>query len=307
MSNLRFTRFAWFFVGYLLFVILFGAWVRISGSGNGCGSHWPTCRGEIVPPAPEAKTIIEFSHRLTSGLSGIFGIVLVLWARRINRPVFRAALATMFFLLVEAFIGAVLVKKELVAGDASASRAVVIALHLANTLILMAFASATARWSSPASTRTGTISRTLVVAGLVALILTNMTGAVTALGDTLFPTQPALDGSLLAKVQEDLSPGQHFLVRLRIVHPIIAICAAMFATAIFLYMNRVAPSPLARFGLMIVGVQVVAGFVNVLLAAPAWMQLLHLLIGQVLWIVTFLASEPHLWDEASESRVALAV
>jgi heme A synthase len=297
MLNRRFTRFAWIFVSYLLFVILFGAWVRISGSGNGCGSHWPTCQGAIVPPAPETKTVIEFTHRLTSGLSGLLGIALVVWARRIGGRVFRASLATLFFLLIEAFIGAVLVKKELVAGDASASRAVVIALHLANTLVLMACASATAWWSAPVARPRALASRSLVFAGLIALIVTNMTGAVTALGDTLFPSQPALSGDLLAKVQSDLSAGHHFLVRLRIVHPVIAIITAMLTGAVFYYLNRTAPGPLPRAGLVLISVQVLAGVLNVMLAAPAWMQILHLLIAQVLWIVTFLAGEAHLWSE----------
>jgi heme A synthase len=119
-------------------VILFGAWVRISGSGDGCGNHWPLCRGEVVPVAPATKTIIEFSHRLSSGFSGIFAIVLVWWARHLDAKVFRASLAMFVFLMLEAFIGAVLVKKQLVAGDASTSRAIVIALHLCNTMLLTA-------------------------------------------------------------------------------------------------------------------------------------------------------------------------
>ena len=145
----RFERLAWAFLAYLLFVILFGAWVRISGSGDGCGNHWPLCRGEVVPVAPATKTIIEFSHRLTSGFSGIVAIVLVWWARRLDAKVFRASLAMFVFLMLEAFIGAVLVKKQLVAGDASTSRAIVIALHLCNTMLLTASTAAMAWWAGP--------------------------------------------------------------------------------------------------------------------------------------------------------------
>ena len=80
MPSSRFTRFAWAFVAYLLLVILFGAWVRITHSGAGCGSHWPTCHGQIVPIAPSMETIIEFSHRLTSGLLGLLGLGLLGWS-----------------------------------------------------------------------------------------------------------------------------------------------------------------------------------------------------------------------------------
>jgi heme a synthase len=297
MLNNRFARFAWFFVGYLIVVILFGAWVRISGAGNGCGSHWPTCNGDVIPQAPSTKTIIEYSHRLTSGLCGIFALVLVFWSRRVGRSVFCASLVTFFFLLVESFIGAVLVKKELVAGDASASRAVVVSLHLANTMLLMASAATVAWWSSrnvPAGRPR--FAKPLIVAVLVALVLANMSGAVTALGDTLFPTRPALDGSLLAKVQADVSPTQHFLVRLRMVHPVVASAAAALLAALFLGLLRgITPAQrtharLFRLGLIVISGQVVLGVINVALAAPAWMQIVHLLSAQIVWIVAWVAT-----------------
>ncbi|MDR3719363.1 MAG: COX15/CtaA family protein, partial [Bryobacteraceae bacterium] len=140
MRNRRFAALAWFFVAYLMGVILFGAWVRITGSGNGCGSHWPACNGDIIPQAPAAKTIIEYTHRLMSGLCGIIALVLVVWARRVSRPVFRASLLTLFFLIVESLLGALLVKRHLVVDDVSVARAYTVALHLANTLLLSASA-----------------------------------------------------------------------------------------------------------------------------------------------------------------------
>ena len=140
MYRRTFARFAWFYVAYLVAVILFGAWVRITGSGNGCGSHWPACNGSIVPPAPEAKTLIEYTHRLMSGLSLVLAVALVVRARSIGRAVFRAALLAFTLLIVEALVGAVLVKAHLVVNDASVARAMVVALHLANTLLLTASA-----------------------------------------------------------------------------------------------------------------------------------------------------------------------
>ena len=57
------TRFAWFTVFYNVLVILWGALVRASGSGAGCGNHWPLCNGQVIPVSPGWHTVIEFTHR----------------------------------------------------------------------------------------------------------------------------------------------------------------------------------------------------------------------------------------------------
>lgn len=302
MNRRPFARFAWFFVAYLVTVILFGAWVRITGSGNGCGSHWPACNGALVPPAPAEKTLIEYTHRLMSGLSVVFALTLVVWARRLGRPVFRAALLALFFLIVEAGLGALLVKAHLVVDDASVARALVVALHLANTLLLTASAALVA-WragadsgaaSAASSGALAPASRLLLGVALAALMLSCMSGAVTALGDTVFPAQPALDASLLSAIQADASPGQHFLVRLRVLHPLVAVCAALLVAGVLLRIvaGRAPAAPaqyqLATLAFSAVILQTGVGFVNVLLAAPGWLQIVHLAMAQAVWISTWL-------------------
>ena len=309
MNRRPFARFAWFFVAWLAAVILFGAWVRITGSGNGCGSHWPACNGALVPPAPAEKTVIEYTHRLMSGLSVLFALALVVWARRFGRSVFRAALLALFFLIVEAGLGALLVKAHLVVNDASVARALVVALHLANTLLLTASAALVA-WragaisdaSSAASSPPRAVpspavvpaSRLLLGVALAALLLTCMSGAVTALGDTVFPTQPALDASLLSTIRADASPSQHFLVRLRVLHPLVAVCAALLVAGVLLRIvaGRAPAAPaqyqLAMLAFSAVILQTAVGFVNVLLAAPGWLQIVHLAMAQAVWISTWL-------------------
>jgi heme A synthase len=286
----RFERAAWLYLAYLTGVILLGAWVRISGSGAGCGNHWPLCNGEVVPVAPGIKTLTEFSHRLTSGLCGVIGIVMLLWARRVNAWVLRAAAASFFFVLVEGFVGAVLVKKELVAGDTSLSRAIVIALHLVNTLALTASTAAMAWWSRPRAAASTGASRVLLMAAIVAIVVSCMTGAITALGDTLFPRQPALTGDLLAEVRADVSAGQHFLVRLRVLHPMIAVVSAMI-TALALFGMR-GGSRWVLAGRLALGLQVALGFLNIGLAAPGWMQIVHLLNAQILWVLLVVHAFP---------------
>ncbi len=320
MAAAWFRRFAWFFVAYLVVVILFGAWVRISFSGDGCGSHWPTCQGEILPPSPSVKTLTEFIHRASSGLCGVLALVLVWGARRAGSSVFRASLAALFFLVVESLIGALLVKKGWVATDASTARAVVVSLHLVNTLLLTASAATVAWLASPwRSLGWKGAPAGLVAAALMGMLLTNMSGAVTALGDTLFPGRPALDGSLWARLQEGVSPAQHFLVRLRIVHPLLAIATAVVLARLFLACRRAAGrSPLAslaQFGVALLIGQLGLGVMDVVLGAPSWLQLTHLLAAQALWIVLWLAvvAARHGWDTrmrqagrlATEARTAV--
>ncbi len=291
-----FLRFSWAFLAYLMIVILFGAWVRITHSGAGCGSHWPTCNGEIVPMAPSIETLIEYTHRLTSGLLGIFGLGLVGWAvARFGRSrVTAAAVVTVVFIVFEALIGAGLVLKELVADNDSVARAMVISLHLVNTLLLTGAASLTAWWSfddRPLRPRALGLGTWLLAAGLLALLATCMTGAVTALGDTLFPVDTSA-GGLVDRVRDDLSPAKHFLVRLRIIHPVVAVVAAGIVYGVGAWAREHTRDPrtprLARGMQHAVLAQVVVGVVNIGLAAPGWMQLVHLLLAQVVWIAAVL-------------------
>jgi len=84
----RFAAFAWMVLGYNILVILWGAVVRATGSGAGCGDHWPLCQGVVIPHGEQIATIIEFSHRATSGIDALLVVALVwdgfppLWPRQ---------------------------------------------------------------------------------------------------------------------------------------------------------------------------------------------------------------------------------
>ncbi len=306
----RFSNAAWAFVLYLLGVILFGAWVRITHSGAGCGSHWPTCHGEIIPLDPSIETMIEFTHRLTSGMCGIFGLGLLIWAfvRFRWTRTFWAVVVTMFFVVLEAAIGAGLVLNELVESDDSVARAIIIALHLVNTLFLTGAASLAALWSTgrrlPAWSALARGHWRFILA-LLAILLTSMTGAITALGDTLFPVDPALGQGVLDHVREDLSHTSHFLVRLRIVHPMLAIASALY---LFFFGHRAwtrVHDPVAKqwaLALMwFVGIEVGVGMTNIALAAPGWVQIIHLLVAQGVWICALLTTVATLSPESPPS------
>ncbi len=297
--SLALKRAAWAFVFYLIGVILFGAWVRITHSGAGCGSHWPTCHGALIPLAPTLETKIEFTHRLTSGLCGIFSLALIAaLVRRFGRAhrAIKAALVTLAFIILEGAIGAGIVLKELVGSDDSGARAIIISLHLVNTLALVSSAALTAWWSggapplqlkgygaAPLWLRLGWLC------GLVALVATSMTGAITALGDTLFPIAPALGPGLLDKVRDDLSATSHFLVRLRVAHPVVAILSATYLMGLgnHIWQRARAPHAAKRWALIVVAcvaAQVLIGLANIALAAPGWMQLVHLLMANLVWL-----------------------
>ena len=202
-------RLAWCFWAYLVFVILFGAWVRITHSGAGCGAHWPTCNGDIIPLQPSLETMIEYTHRLTSGLCGIFGLGMLVFAARrfgVKHRVFIAQALTLLFVVFEGAIGAGLVLKELVADDASSARAIVISLHLVNTFFLTGSAAAAAFFArAQVSSVEFSGSLKWMLRGMGAFMgVVAMAGAITALGDTLFPVAVTEGAGFFAHVKDDL-------------------------------------------------------------------------------------------------------
>ncbi len=291
-----FTHAAWAFVLYLIGVILFGAWVRITGSGAGCGAHWPTCHGNVVPILDNVKTQIEFTHRVTSGACGLFSLAIVGWAWRTygRGRILYAALVTLLFVIVEGAVGAGIVLKELVEDDSSVARAVVISFHLVNTLALTGSAALTAWWAGGnplPSLRAWPARSAFALLALFSIGLVSMSGAITALGDTLFPVDPATSGDLFAHVREGISTTNHFLVRLRVVHPILAVVSAagLLGLANHIGTRDTSPKPARRWALLcavsVIG-NVGLGLLNIVLHAPGFLQLGHLFVAQCVWITT---------------------
>lgn len=285
----RFRGYAWGFLGYNLLVILWGAYVRASGSGAGCGAHWPSCQGQVIPQAASTTTMIEFIHRMMSGLT-LAGVVVLVWLAFRHYPaghrVRLGALLSLGFTLSEALVGAGLVLFGLTAQNDSAARAVVISIHLVNTFLLLGSLALTAWWASGGeplqlSARTGMEWR-LAATGLLVIFL-GASGAVTALGDTLFPA-----GSLVEGMQQDLSPTAHFLLRLRIYHPVIAAASALVLFSVvrrgMSWKNTERSRKIGTALLVLTGVQLALGMTNIILLAPTWMQMVHLLAADLIWI-----------------------
>jgi heme a synthase len=291
-----FHRFTWGLLVYTLVVILFGAWVRITGSGAGCGQHWPTCKGEVVHLPASVETLIELTHRVTSGANLILVIVLVVLAvRRFapRDPARTGAWLSLLFIVTEALLGASLVLLALVGVNDSIPRAVMMSLHLANTSLLTGAIAYTA-WASGAGrglrlSWRGSVAG-LLLATLAATILTSGVGAVTALGDTLYPVtdsgEAVAQGFGLHPSESGVSA--HFLQRMRIVHPAMAVALGLWLFYLCRWVEEGRPEMLVRRWATavrwLVGVQLVAGFVNIGLSAPGWMQIVHLCLAVMLWI-----------------------
>jgi heme A synthase len=281
-----FTRYAWGVLAWNLFVVLWGAYVRASGSGAGCGSHWPLCNGEVLPRAPRLETIIEFTHRMTSAVSLLATGWLAVWSvRRFPRDhrVRRYALLSVIFLFAEALLGAGLVLFEFVATNASVGRAFYLSLHLVNTQFLVAALALTA-WYSRDVAPTSAVRRSPgLIGALPAALLVSVSGAVTALGDTLFPASSLAEG-----MRQDLAAASSFLLRLRVLHPALAILAAGYFVYVALSVLRSKPRPLsaqiATAVIVLAAAQLGAGAINLTLLAPVGMQLVHLLLADMLWL-----------------------
>lgn len=307
----RFTRFAWFVLAYNMLVIAWGAFVRATGSGAGCGSHWPLCNGEVVPRPEQVETLIEFSHRLTSGLALIFVLALYVWARRLferGQRVRSAAFWSLIFVIGEALIGAGLVLFELVADNDSMARGFSMTLHLGNTFLLLAALTLTGHWSTgapaPRSLWGDRVAR-LFWLSVGTMFLIGTTGAIAALGDTLFPA-----GSLAEGIRQDLSPSAHLFVQLRVLHPFIAFGGSLVLLSLVGAVRaEKRPQPARRFATalnVMVLVQLAAGSVNIILLAPVWMQLVHLLLADLLWISLVLTGNAALAGTADEPAPAAA-
>jgi protoheme IX farnesyltransferase len=234
--------------------------------------------------------MIEFVHRISSGLALLTVVILFVWGWRTfskGHPVRFGVSLSLLFIFTESLVGAALVLLAWVAQDQSIGRVISISIHLLNTFFLLASLALTAWWASRGQTgkirsRNGTTW--LMVAGLFAILILGVSGAITALGDTLFPS-----GSLAEGIQQDFSSTAHFLIRLRILHPSVAIATGLYVLLLSLFIGISSKVPVTKKLALATGIifctQLLAGLINLLLLAPVWMQILHLLLADLALIL----------------------
>jgi cytochrome c oxidase assembly protein subunit 15 len=281
---------SWAMIVYTVLIIAWGAWVRISGSGDGCGDHWPLCHGEAIPSAANVKTWTEVSHRYSTALFGVL-VVAQLFAIRRFTPKLNPARSwivwTLLFTATEALIGRMLVKQGLVHESQAISRMIVMPLHLLNTSLLLfsqVMSAESIAWGSRTRIKLTNRQRRWIGIGvaLAALLLT--TGAIAALGSHLMPATSLQEG-----LAHDLRADSHPAVRLRLLHPVLGLVVPLTVWLVCSYYSARAATPkLARmyqhFGIAVL-VMMALGLLTLTLLAPTWLKLMHLTFANVLVIL----------------------
>lgn len=315
----KFARFARIVLGYNLFVILWGAFVRASGSGAGCGDHWPLCDGALIPATPALATLIELFHRATSGVALVLVLLLFIRARKTlaaGHPARRAAAVSLVLITIEALIGAAIVLASLFGDNASLARAVTVGAHFVNTLILLGALSLTiwfAHRPQPLQIAPFTGTSALMLAGIAGWLVLGASGAVGALSRTLYPST-----ELATALAKEFSPDAPLLLRLRTLHPLIAGIMGVFMSYLAVRVNREVHTRQTRqLAISIVAIffaQCLLGMLNVLMVVPTpALQLSHLLLMDALWIAYValccmaLSQAPALAGKAPRSPLATVV
>lgn len=315
MPKIKFStlHLAWAALAVNALIILQGAYVRASGSGAGCGRHWPTCHGSIIPVNPTLETLTEFSHRLmttTVLVLGIWLIVATFRSRKVNPMLFKTSLVSFAFLIVEALLGAATVLWELTGDNVSTARGLMVSVHMVNSMLLIGALTLNvvyARKDRPAGLglkHQGAIGATLAV-GLLGMLLLIFSGGIAAMGNTMFPSATLADG-----FAADLNPDSNILIRLRMLHPIIAIGVFVYLLLSLGLSRWLKPEAdtrhLARALFIVYGVQLLIGALNWRLLAPIPLQILHLGTAVLAFailtaLVAYTLSAPH---PAVRKRVA---
>ena len=260
--------------------ILAGAFVRATGSGDGCGSTWPTCKGKIIPQLSDTSEVIEFSHRSVSGILLIVTLIIFIKSRNMSKgSIVRTTVNFLtFFVLFEAAIGAVIVLYEWVGLNSSLPRIIAVPIHLVNTFGLLAcyailykvllnnFKNIKQLWDR----------RFVFIAFL--FLLSGATGSITALADVLFPSASFYEG-----LMEDFDRTSELLTRLRILHPMVA---TGLSVGLIIESRKVQKDYKidVKFFQILVFIAVILGVLNVLSNILLLLSILHLAIADLLWI-----------------------
>ncbi|MEZ2346026.1 heme A synthase [Terriglobus sp. RCC_193] len=289
---------AWATLALFVVVVLQGAVVRATSSGAGCGAHWPLCNGEVLPHFQRLATVIEFMHRSLTGISGTMFFVLTAWtflATPKQHPARKAAVWSLVFLILEALLGAVLVLGHYVENNTSNMRVFVQSIHFTNTMILLAATTAVAVLLG--NVKAAAYNKPLRQASLLtiaAVLITGAAGSVAALADTIFPSH-----SLQAAIAADFAADSPLLIRMRWMHPAasLLIVAATLLLAKRLKQNNAGPAANLLFANL--ALQMLIGVADVLMLAPTWIQVLHLLGADLFWISLIGISVPLFLAEPS--------
>ena len=305
----RFAKYTWFVLAWNIIVILWGVFLRASKSGDGCGQHWLTCHGEVIPSAPELKTVIEFSHRVSSTLDGLLIIVLLLWAFLIwhrqrsesTKRILKTTAGSFVFVVIEGLLGAGLVLTGNTAENLTPERPFWMAAHLVNTLILLAFLTFTTWYASGGRRLNFRIDKkylAVIAIGLMAIVLVGISGSIAALSSMIFPSDTIAEG-----FAKDFSATSNILLRLRLLHPITAIVTSVLLIFLTGWLTKASGKDrsVVRWSnilSLLVLAQIAFGAATLLTLAPIVMQLGHLFLVDAIWISYILFSASFLSSQS---------
>ena len=260
--------------------ILAGAFVRATGSGDGCGATWPTCKGKIIPALSDTSELIEFSHRSVSGVLLVVTLIIFAKTRKFRKESLVRTVTNYltFFVIFEALIGAVIVIFEWVGLNSSLPRIIAVPIHLVNTFgLLGSYAILYKILQDDLQNIKNMFNKNFLLISSL-FLLSGATGSITALADVLFPSASFVEGFLA-----DFDRTSEVLTRLRILHPIISstlsIVLYVYATGIRKKYN-VGVKPLQ----ILILIAVFLGVINVLSNIVLPLSILHLAIADFLWI-----------------------
>jgi len=290
---------SWIALAYFVVVVLGGAIVRTAGAGAGCGDRWPLCNGEFIPHHPRLTSIIEFTHRSTTFVAVLLFTVMIVWtfyATPKKHPARWAALWTAALLFTESLLGAVLVLRHLVERNTSIQRVFVQSIHFTNTMLLLAAATLTAVFLKQRGKEVepDPTLRSISLITLGATLLTGAAGSLAALADTIFPAS-SLHNALFA----DFSSASPTLVHMRWLHPACAVLL-IAACGVLIQRNVKLGRRTEVLGLScLLAMQVAVGIADVLLLAPTWIQVVHLLAADIFWISLVAITAPDIFTKSS--------
>ena len=270
LNKKSFKNYSLFVLLFTLITIFWGAWVRLSLSGDGCGNSWPLCNEKILPENTAA--FIEWIHRGTSALSLIFILLLFILALKIyskKHIIKRLSIASFVLICVEALIGALLVLSGFVGLNKSEIRVLLLAFHLINSLLLIGALSLcwrTSLWNHFKIKRPH-------IYFVLAFPLLALTGNIASLAGQLFPSL-----SLSQALTLDFLPSSHISLKLRPFHPLLAISFLIFLSVFSFSIKNLRLLTLASL------VVVLFGFSTLIFLSPLWMKMGHLILAYSLWV-----------------------
>lgn len=300
LTDQRLRNSAYFLLAYTILVILWGAWVRISHSGDGCGDTWPLCQGQVLPEIGQVagKTWVEYFHRFMSGFYGVVVLFLFLWIRRakeseLKSSAYRWIFWVLVFMITEALLGAKLVLFGLVNTNQSIWRILVMSLHQLNSFLLVGFtvrflaatfeqeySSTYKSWQAPEDhkPKSNLYARPIFLCWFLVIAVT---GAWASLSTTLFPSSSLFDG-----LTRDLDSGSHLVLKIRILHPLLGLSVGSFLSFGLYKLSLRVNSFLSRVAIVgssLIALGVVIGFLTLILLSPIPLKLTHLLLAHMLW------------------------